>query len=141
MEYSKFVPYEMKITIIEVVAYDERIISGRVINPFYAEPKPFYGMIQLLSLIENIHTELNYPEPTMEMRSYGDDTETLTLTDCSRPDLLIKPAIAIFKTNLYYKQNASWQGSIIWAEKDSMANFRSVLELIYLIDETLLSLN
>ena len=140
MEYSKFVPYQMKITVIEVVSYEERTISGRVINPFYAEPMPFYGMIQLLSLIENVHTELNYPEPTMEMRHYGEQSIKMTLTPCLRTDIADKPAIAVFKVSLFFRQNASWQGSIIWTEKDSVANFRSVLELIYLIDETLLSL-
>lgn len=34
-------------------------------------------------------------------------------------------------------QNATWQGSILWAERQQKINFRSTLEMISLIEEAL----
>ena len=39
-----------------------------------------------------------------------------------------------FIVKVQYRQNASWQGSIRWLERDTEKNFRSTLELIRLMD-------
>ena len=49
------------------------------------------------------------------------------------------PALATFQSTVLFRQNASWQGSLIWREKELDAPFRSVLELIGLIDNALSS--
>ena len=36
-------------------------------------------------------------------------------------------------------ENATWQGSIFWTEKNITQNFRSALELIKLIDSAVMS--
>ena len=41
---------------------------------------------------------------------------------------------ATFVVHVMYRQNATWQGSVTWAEKNQTANFRSALELIRLMD-------
>jgi len=40
-----------------------------------------------------------------------------------------------FEVNVKYKQNSTWQGHIHWIEKDQKQNFRSVLEMLKLMDE------
>ena len=35
------------------------------------------------------------------------------------------------------QQNATWQGDVIWAEKNERQSFRSALELLKLIDSAL----
>ena len=41
---------------------------------------------------------------------------------------------ATFIVQVLYRQNASWQGKVIWVEKKKTIPFRSVLELIKLMD-------
>lgn len=41
---------------------------------------------------------------------------------------------ATFIVNVLYRQHASWQGQITWVDKNKKENFRSILELIKLID-------
>jgi hypothetical protein len=36
------------------------------------------------------------------------------------------------------RQNSTWQGSIVWVEKQTEQYFRSALEMLKLIDEALL---
>ena len=42
-----------------------------------------------------------------------------------------------FEITVRFRQNATWQGQITWAEKSMKQNFRSVLEMLKLIDEAL----
>ena len=45
---------------------------------------------------------------------------------------------ATFEITVMYMQNATWQGQILWAERNLRQYFRSVLEMLKLIDEALM---
>ncbi len=45
--------------------------------------------------------------------------------------------VATFTLKLLFRQNASWQGSVLWNEGNSEETFRSVLELLLLMDNAL----
>lgn len=45
--------------------------------------------------------------------------------------------LATFSLKLLFRQNVSWQGSVLWCEGNSEEAFRSVLELLLLIDNAL----
>ena len=42
-----------------------------------------------------------------------------------------------FEIEVKFMQNATWQGHIHWAEKSRKQSFRSVLEMLKLMDEAL----
>ena len=42
-----------------------------------------------------------------------------------------------FEISVRFKQNATWQGQILWAEKNIKQNFRSALEMLKLMDEAI----
>ena len=42
-----------------------------------------------------------------------------------------------FIVNIQNQQNSTWQGTVTWVDEDRTQSFRSVLELIRLIDSTL----
>ena len=42
-----------------------------------------------------------------------------------------------FAMRVYFRQNASWQGSVSWLEGDREERFRSVLELAFLLNSAL----
>ena len=42
---------------------------------------------------------------------------------------------ATFVIDVQYRQHASWQGTITWAEKGETRRFRSVLEMLRLMSE------
>ena len=45
--------------------------------------------------------------------------------------------LATFQLRVLFRQNASWQGSLIWVDQRMDAQFRSVLELVRLMDSAL----
>jgi hypothetical protein len=48
-----------------------------------------------------------------------------------------KGALATFGLRILFRQNYSWQGTITWMEGGQQRSFRSVLELINLVDSAL----
>ena len=50
---------------------------------------------------------------------------------------LTRGTAATFEMRVLFRQHASWQGELLWLEKNSRQSFRSVLELITLIDSAL----
>lgn len=42
-----------------------------------------------------------------------------------------------FVVNICYCENSTWQGYVVWAEKNKKEYFRSALELMKLIDDAL----
>lgn len=44
---------------------------------------------------------------------------------------------ATFIINIQYRENATWQGKIVWADKNKTQYFRSALEMMKLIDSAL----
>ena len=42
-----------------------------------------------------------------------------------------------FIVKVEYSQNTTWQGQVVWAEKNKSVRFRSALELIKLMDEAI----
>ena len=45
--------------------------------------------------------------------------------------------IASFRLSVLFRQNASWQGNIQWMDDRAVTPFRSVLELVQLMDSVL----
>lgn len=42
-----------------------------------------------------------------------------------------------FVVHVQYRQNATWQGTVVWADRNKSQQFRSALELMKLIDSAL----
>ena len=51
--------------------------------------------------------------------------------------MLKRGALASFSIRLLFRQNASWQGILTWIEGGQEQYFRSVLELVLLMDNAL----
>ena len=136
MSVPNFVPHLMKISIISVTSYEDKILQGTISNPYFGEDQHFKGVVQLVLLLEKLQGELNYPEATMRPRSFFETRETAPSMNTVVPGRTETP-LATFRICVYFKQNASCQGSEFWAEQNMDAGLRSVLELIILLDEVL----
>lgn len=68
-------------------------------------------------------------------------TEHRTFQELRLPEYLPTPdaglpqgALATFHLQVLYRRNSSWQGKLVWTEHDQAQSFRSVLELMTLIE-------
>ena len=135
MSAVNFVPHMMKASRIVVTSYDDKIICGTLTNPYFGEPRPFKGAIQLLLLMERLQNELDYPEEATQARTFYKVGSLSPNIHIPPPETEREGAeLATFRVSVYFRQNSTWQGSVFWEEQESVANFRSVYELIKLID-------
>ncbi len=132
MATGKFVPNDARTTLITVASYADRVPVGTVFNSFVGEVA-FTGYAELLVYIDTMLDSLELPKATMSPRSFHVKVETAKAETAERPT----EAVASFKIKVIFRQNASWQGSLAWVEGESEASFRSVLELIRLMDEAM----
>lgn len=135
---NRFIPYEMKSSLIRVYSYKGKNLRGTLYNPFFPEEQYFDNLIQLLFLMETVLDTLNFPQRCMEPRVFGHPEGAWGSRLHPSPQSLGgKPVLVTFKISVRFRQNASWQGCLLWLEHKAEARFRSVLELIGLIDSAL----
>ena len=137
---AKFVPREMKTTLIKVYSYHNKCMQGTILNPFFEKEMVFENVMQLITMVERISDSLFFPQKTMELRQFTDN-EPVQKTDSfdfvTTSDFSNLLPVATFELEIIFRQNASWQGNIVYAEKGLSSSFRSVLELLSLMDSVL----
>ena len=132
---SRFVPYEQSTLVIRVLSYHGRCLKGFVTTPAQEWEIPFSNLMELLLTVEQLLDERQSPQQCMRPRIFDtpghwQPQRTAVNTNRSTP-------LATFTLRILFRQNASWQGSVCWLERGAESPFRSVLELIGLLDSAL----
>ncbi|MBQ4354641.1 MAG: hypothetical protein IJC71_07075 [Clostridia bacterium] len=120
---------------IYVDSYDHQIPSGRFQIASTMEIHPFHGLTQLVLKINDILDCENFPQSFTALRKFQDPHNRPQSSPAS--GYSEKGAAATFSLRILFRQNASWQGTLAWAEGKQEECFRSVLELIVLLDNAL----
>lgn len=120
--------------------------KGRIYTRYRQEPVYFRNAGELLGMLEEFYNWIGYPEASMIGRSFrekdknsgrrpnGKERQVVVMSGEEMEKLHGEKAT--FVVRIQYRQNATWQGQITWAEKNKTMNFRSALELLKLIDST-----
>ena len=136
---DRCIPHEMKANLIKVIDYKGKNLRGILYNPFFESPQYFDNLAQCLFQMEHVMDTLDFPQKGTESRTFHPEEQKGTWQRAASPQEEALPTLATFQITVLFRQNASWQGSLIWREKELDAPFRSVLELIGLIDNALSS--
>ena len=119
-------------TTICVDSYEKSVPAGRFYNQYCPDGVSFYGAIDLIKKMETMLDQMNFPQSFSAVRSFTKKTNA----DLRGSDKVssYKGNLATFSIRVLFRQNTSWQGSISWLEGKREETFRSVLELLLLID-------
>jgi hypothetical protein len=128
-----------------LVCVDERAgkdVLGRIYYPGGKDPLTFNEIGRLLIEIDQILDELHYPESSTSGRSFQKNTKGQKIPKeraamQKKQETLKKGEKGTFVVQVQYRQHATWQGKVLWAEKNETKQFRSALELLKLIDSAL----
>lgn len=125
MSYTEFKPCGMRTFLLRVEDYESRIPRGTVENAFLGQRTDFLGVIDLITKVDAMLDK--------------NDGEAAASDPAERPEPphRAQGEMAVFRLDILFRQNTSWQGSVTWLEKRKSAQFRSVLELIMLVDSVL----
>lgn len=111
-------------------------MAGRYYHPGMAGGGAvFHSLPQFLITMEQTLDAANFPQAYTAKRSFAPLRE-------SHPDApaekdALNGALATFSIRLMFRQHASWQGTVTWVEGGGEEPFRSVLELMLLLDSAL----
>lgn len=120
---------------IHVMSYSERMLAGTIYNPYFGV-QTFGNTMELLCLMETQMDKLDCPHHYMRYYRFSQNVENRSMDFCWRP-LLGRRSVATFQIRVAFRRNASWQGTISCPSKHMERNFRSVQELLILMDNVL----
>lgn len=87
--------------------------------------------------MEALLDELQQPQSTTKPRRFTPFVEQMENTP--PPAWIRKGAKATFEVQVIFRQHTSWQGVVVWLEQQMEQSYRSVLELVLLMDNALRS--
>ena len=122
--------------IVTVTSYTDKLITGYIHMPYDGTTVQFQNAMQMLFIMESMMDETGYPQRGMEPRAFRDE-----LPEAAKENQVflqtIPSGIAGLQIDVIFRQNASWQGNLIWIDRKVQSHFRSALELLGLIDDAL----
>lgn len=130
---SEFKPVGQSTVIVRITSYDHMRPQGTLMGLGLERPVFFRSLAQLLMTMEILMDRKNRPQRGEEHRAF---TRPRPLEGAEAKETE-GAALATFQVRVLFRQNASWQGNLVWAERQMDARFRSVLELVRLMDSAL----
>lgn len=125
---------EYRTTTVCIDSYENAVPVGCFYNPYLEQPKHFRSLTQFLMEMERALDAMDFPRAFTASRSFASPP-------AQRPSPPEEAAsmgkTATFAIKVLFRQNTSWQGTIIWLEGRREQSFRSVLELIQLMDSAM----
>ena len=116
-----------------VDVYENGVPRGRFYNAFQ-EAEEFGNLSRMLIRIEAMLDDQRTPQSYMAHRTFSAVVDRM---EEERPASARKGERATFELKILFRQHGSWQGVVCWKEKGQEQSFRSVLELIHLMDSAL----
>ena len=127
-----------------IISFGQGSIRGELHSRYLEEPFVFIDLVQMIHKMEEIFDTNGFPQAFLSPRSFKSGKRGAISKEVVRKDTMsgMQPnetdgARCTFEINVRFRQNATWQGQILWAEKNIRQNFRSVLEMLKLMDEAL----
>jgi hypothetical protein len=121
-------------------------IHGRVYHPRMAPSGEYAGVVELATRMEELFNRMSYPQSSFSARRFcrqknagekqSDREVSEQMPETKQQD--VQPGEkATFIVEVQFRQNATWQGTVSWVERKKKQRFRSVLELIKLMNDAL----
>ncbi len=136
---QRTIPEDMRTSIIRIHSYRDKNPEGTLYNLYYGEEIAFANLTRLLLLMEDMMDEMGSPQASVRSRRFGRDLKhreraSIAQQQLPRPE---QEVIATFYVKVLFRQGASWQGKLRWADAKEEQTFRSALELVKLMDSAL----
>ena len=134
--------------LVEITIYDRHIMKGTIYSLHIPAPYEFTDLSHMIGKMEEVFDENRFPEAFQSTREFTPTPGGAKTFRTGRADIMKEALKKIekkkpggskctFEISVKFRQSATWQGQILWAEKKVKQNFRSVLEMLKLMDEAI----
>lgn len=111
--------------------------SGRLYHRYRCEPIPFASLEEAQIRMDLFFDELGFPQRAMGGPLFPGNTvlerKEMTIVQDNEAIAAKKGDVATFVIHVQHRQNATWQGNIVWADNKTESTFRSALEMLKLM--------
>lgn len=123
-------------TLVCIDDYTNKVLRGRIYNPHLPNGIEFVGVMDFLLQMEKLFEDLKCPQAFATLRTFRPASgDRIAQMEASKD--IREGEKATFSLRILFRQNSSWQGSLMWHEGKTEEPFRSVLELLMLMDSAL----
>lgn len=126
--------------ILHIYSCDYWVLRGSVSHVQSGRSQAFHSMMELMLAIQARMDEMGFPQSSTAPRSWqsshpGADDHPFMADNGTMPadDTMPDAILASFLLRIQFRQNSSWQGTLVWVESKESCAFRSLLELLLLI--------
>lgn len=126
---------DIRTFLIYIDSYENCNPVGHYYNPCRHEMGYFRSLIQFLERVEECLDIEDMPQAYQSMRTFSKRQNVLGMPDYEEAVPMGK--MATFDIRILFRRNSSWQGKLIWLEGGCEQSFRSVLEMIFLMNSAL----
>lgn len=115
-------------------------LAGKLYHSYRTDALDFQNTEEMVLHMEALYDALNFPHRGTNMRSFIEtkrEGQHYTERDRIMKDetLLSRHGdLGTFIVRVQHRQNSSWQGRLTWMERDKTISFRSVWEMVKLIE-------
>ncbi len=118
-------------------------LKGRFYHAYEREAVCFSTIEEAMFGLEQLYDSLNFPHPTTDSRTFDKgERQTEIRQERTRvmkdEELLGRHGeLGTFIIRVQHRQNSSWQGRITWMDQNRTVYFRSIWEMIKLVEGAL----
>ena len=117
-------------------------IYGRYFHRYKKEETFFLNSAMLFSEVEQFYDIIGYPQAATRTRNFIERErekvpakEHMTVVYDSQTLMQFRGELATFLVGVTSRQNASWQGDVVWMEQKIRKHFCSDMELVVFVDD------
>jgi hypothetical protein len=122
-------------TVVCVDTYENAVLTGRFYNPYLPAGMRFESTIRFLRAMEQMLNQMQLPKSFTAERTFAQGRVWEAKSTAGDEEKLGQQAT--FELRVLFRRNNTWQGSVRWVEGQKEESFRSVLELLMLMDSAL----
>jgi len=123
----------LRTMLIYIDSYQDAVPKGWI-SHLQGGARQFQSLTELLIALAEMFDEAKFPQAYEQIRQFSEQKAVLSKGNALNPS---RGKVATFELRMLFRQNSSWQGLIYWLEEKEKESFRSVLELIFLLDSAL----
>lgn len=119
---------------------------GRLYHRYHKGAIEIASSLQLVQTMEHLFDEIQFPRPNVKDRSFTEDSSAQVRRHeekervMSDKDILSNHGdIGTFIIKVQQRQAGTWQGRVTWVDRNKTVRFRSILELIKLMESGILA--
>lgn len=117
-------------------------IYGRYFHRYKKEETSFPDSATLIIEMERFYDAIGYPQAAIKTRKFIERKggripakEHMAVISDSQTLMQFRGKLATFLVGVTSRQNASWQGDVVWMEQQIRKHFCSDMELVVFVDD------